>query len=116
MNVEPFTVDHYRRLTGENISAGACLNAIAGPAFALVEEGQVWAIGGVRVQGIGEAWALLAAGAENRPKTILRAAREVIGHCIASERLYHVYAEESSGHPTFLKHLGFVSPCNLFVR
>ena len=116
MNVEPYTVDHYRRLSGLEVSPAACLNAIAGPAFALVEGDQVFAIGGVRVQGIGQAWCLLAPGASERPKGVLRASREVLAHCIASERLYRVYAEEAAGKPALLRHLGFFPSDRLYVR
>ena len=116
MTIEPYTVDHFVAVTGQAPNGEACLSAIAGPAFTLMDGGKVYAMGGVRVQGIGQAWALLAPGAEKRLKTVLRAFREGIGHCIVSERLYRVYAEESAGKPAFLRHLGFIQSERLFVR
>jgi hypothetical protein len=117
MRIEPFTIDHYRQMT-DDLSGltAACLNQISGPAFTLSDGGQILAIGGIRVQGIGQAWALLGPGAEKRAKTVLRAAREAISHSMTTERLYRVYAEASVDRPAWFKHLGFVQQQNLYVR
>jgi len=117
MNIEPFTIDHYRAMMGDENLSAACLNLVSGPAFALTEGGIVLAIGGIRVQGIGQAWALLAPGAaEKRAKTVLRTARTVIDQSIAQERLYRVYAEATVDKPAWFKHLGFVQSEKLYVR
>ena len=113
--VEPFVLDHYRAMGGDNINA-AILGQISGPAFTLMDGGQILAIGGVRVLGIGQAWALLAPGGEKRAKTILRTARAVIERSMASEKLYRVYAEASVDKPAWFKHLGFHTQDNIYVR
>jgi hypothetical protein len=117
MNVEPYTLDHYREMTGEQENLGmAALNQISGPGFALIDGGQVIAVGGVRVQGIGQAWALLSPTILKQRKALLRTARDVVEQCIAHEKLYRVYAEASVDKPAFYKHLGFKQQDNLWVR
>jgi len=116
MNVEPYTVDHFRELAGVQPDGTACLNAVAGPAFALLEGSTVVAIGGVRVQGIGQAWAMLGPDSKGHSKTILRTAREVMAHSIAQEHLYRVYAEATVDKPAWFKHLGFIQQGNILVR
>lgn len=117
MIVESFTVDHYRAMTDDlsGLSA-ACLNQISGPAFTLIDGGQILAIGGIRVQGIGQAWAMMAPEAAKRTKTVIRTARAVIEESMVKERLYRVYAEATVDKPAWFKHLGFVQSHNLFVR
>lgn len=114
--IEPYTVDHYRLLTGKEPDGSACLNQIAGPAYAVLAGGQVLAIGGIRTQGIGQAWALLGPAAMGRTLTIIKAARAVLERCIVSERLYRVYAEATVDKPAWFDHLGFHQQNNLFVR
>lgn len=114
--IEPYTVDHYRLLTGKEPDGMACLNQIAGPAWAVVKGGKVLGAGGIRTQGIGQAWALLGPEAEHRTLTVLKAARAIMERCIVSERLYRVYAEATVDKPAWFEHLGFHQQDNLFVR
>jgi hypothetical protein len=116
MNVEPFTMEHYIALCGvDNLNAGI-VNLTTGPAFALVDGGHVLAIGGVRVQGIGQAWTALSDEGRSKPKAILRTARAVLHEAIVQERLYRIYAEATVDAPAWFKHLGFHQQDNLFVR
>ncbi|MFH0826093.1 MAG: hypothetical protein V2B18_25360 [Pseudomonadota bacterium] len=111
--IVPFTMDHYKALVGpeatmDRLNAGM-LSVVAGPAWALVEGKQVLAAGGVRTLGIGQAWALLApAAAQERLRSIVRAAHTVLDQTIAHERLVRVYAEASVDAPHWFEHLGFV--------
>lgn len=116
--IEPYTLDHYRAMTGEKENLGmACLNQIAGPGFMLFDDsGQPIALGGVRVQGIGQAWCLLSPAILKRRKTLLRTAQEVLTECINHEKLYRVYAEASVDTAAFYEHLGFKQQNNLWVR
>jgi len=116
MVVVPFTLDHHRALLGEeNINAGI-INQISGPAFALVEDGVVLAAGGVRVAGIGQAWAILGPDAAHKTKSVVQAARSVLDEAIVGEKLYRVYAEATVDKPAWFKHMGFHQQNNLFVR
>ena len=119
MNVERFTLDHYRALFGpEKINLGI-VNQISGTAFALVEGKVVLAIGGVRSVGIGQAWAQLGPEAKGHTKSILEAAREVMTESIAAENLYRIYAEAPVDFPDWFKHLGFTrlgDKDHLYVR
>lgn len=114
--VEPYTVDHFRALFGAEPDGTACLNAVSGPGFALIEDGQVLAVGGVRIQGIGQAWAYLGDAAKVMRKTVLLTARAVIQQAMVDEKLYRVYAEATVDKPAWFKHLGFHRQDNLFVR
>lgn len=116
MIVEPFIIDHYRALMGDENLNAAIVNVLSGPGFTLIDGGQILAIGGVRVQGIGQAWAMLAPGAEHRAKTIIKTARAVIEESMKREKLYRLYAEASVDKPAWFKHLGFKQQNNLFVR
>jgi len=113
--VEPFILDHYREMGGDNLNA-AILNQVSGPAFTLREHGRILAIGGIRVAGIGQAWAFLTEQAKRNPKAFLRAARATMTECMATERLYRIYTEATVDKPTFFKHLGFAQQDNLWVR
>jgi hypothetical protein len=121
MIVEPFTIDHYRALAGEKATqAGlnaACLNQISGPAFTLMDDGKVLAIGGIQVQGIGQAWAMLSEEARPRDvvEAVIPAARAAIERAMAQEKLFRVFAWASVDAPGWFKRLGFV-PQQLFVR
>jgi len=116
MNIEPFIIDDYRAIAGEENLSAAIVNAISGPAFTLSDGGQILAIGGVRVQGIGQAWAMLAPGAEHRAKTIIKTARAVIEESMRQEKLYRLYAEATVDKPAWFKHLGFHQQNNIYVR
>ena len=117
MRIEPFTIDHYRAMGGDPAHLNAAIvSQISGPAYAMIEGKVVLAIGGVRVQGIGQAWAMLSPEARKHPKDVLRAARQVIAESMAAERLYRVYAEATVDAPAWFEHLGFIRQDNLFVR
>ena len=117
LTVEPYTVDHYRQLFGAEPDGTACLNAATGPGFALIDGGHILALGGVRVQGIGQAWAYLGDDAKAMRKSVLLTARAVIQRAMVDEKLYRVYAEATvDPQLPWFKHLGFVQSDRLFVR
>lgn len=116
MTVETFILDHYRAIAGDEHLAAACLSQVSGPAFTLIEGGQILAIGGVRVQGIGQAWFMMGPDGTAHTKSVLRAVRAGIEQSIKQEKLYRLYAEVTVDKPAFLKHLGFHQQNNIFVR
>lgn len=125
LRIETYTLDHYRAMTGEKENLGmASLNQVAGPGFALIDGGKVIAIGGVRVQGVGQAWALLSPAVlgdddgkfDRKNKVLMTTARSVLEECIRNEHLYRIYAEASVDKPAFYEHLGFQLQNNLWVR
>ncbi len=113
--LRPFLLDHYRAIGGDNLNA-AIVNRVTGPAFTLFDGREILGMGGIRVQGIGQAWILLMPGAERRAKTILRYSRAAIEEAMAREKVYRLYAEASVEKPAWFKHLGFVQQNNLYVR
>lgn len=118
MIVEAFSMEHYKALFGnENPNCGI-VNLTTGPAFALIDRGAVLAIGGVRVTGIGQAWAYLSEEAKQKRnvKSVLRTAKAVIHESITAEKLYRIYAEATVDKPAWFKHLGFEPMNNVFVR
>ncbi len=117
--IEPYIYSHGLAIQGDDILQGAALNQISGPAFTLMtdeKKPKVLACGGVRIQGLGEAWAIYDKEAlKDFPKTLLAASRDALTEMIAEERLIRVFAE-SSVSDKWLKSLGFVKQENIFVR
>ena len=119
MKVEAFTMQHHAALFGEKNLNGGIVNLTSGPAFALVEDKCVLAIGGVRSLGIGQAWAHLGPEAGGHIKSVLETARAVLRESCARENLYRVYAEAPIDKPTWFEHLGFTklgTNDHLYVR
>ena len=117
-DIQPFTVDHFLALGGDAADIHkAIVNQISGYSFTLTSGGVALAAGGVRTQGIGEAWAMIAPDAkEHHVKSLLRATREVLHECIVRERLYKLYAEATVNAPDWFEHLKFRKRDNLLMR
>lgn len=108
MTIEPYTAEHFRRLTGEEqVTSTAALNQISGPGFTLMDNGKVIAVGGVRVQGIGQAWCLLSPAILNERRKLIEISQDVLQRCMNDAQVYRVYAEASVDKPHFYELLGF---------
>ena len=79
---------------------------------------KVLACGGVRVAGIGHAWAAFDQEAlKDFPVMMARKAKTILEACIEEEKLYRTYAEASEGvSARWFEHLGFVPAKDTFVR
>jgi hypothetical protein len=115
MRIEAFTIEHYLRMGGTDVNLAVVCQQ-CGPAFTLIDGTTVLGIGGVRIQGIGEAWCMPSKEGKERPRSILENTRDGMTRIIADERLYRVFARETAGHPDWLEHLGFKKQDNRYGR
>lgn len=119
--IESYIYGHAVALHGDDSSfaQGAALSQVTGPAFTIMtdeKKPKILGCGGVRVQGIGEAWAFYDKEAlKDFPKILLPTTRQVLNDIIAQERLIRIYAEASVSE-TWLEHLGFKKQENIFAR
>lgn len=117
--IVPYIYSHALAIQGDDIEQGAALNQVTGPAFTVMtdeKDPKVLGCGGIRIQGLGEAWAMYDKEAlTDFPKTLLGASQDALTEMIAEERLIRVFAE-ASGSEKWLEHLGFVKQDNIFVR
>lgn len=123
INVVPFVPAHYAALARaqghpERIDASA-LSQIAGPAYTLMKGRKiVLACGGIRVMGIGQAWACFDPKAlQDERMALVRASKRILDTMIAAERLFKIYAEASEGVPdNWFETMGFIKQQKIFVR
>ena len=116
IEIERFTLDHHRKMFGDEKTSTGIINLVSGPGFALVDGDVLLAIGGVRCEGVGAAWAHLSPEGMHKPKAVLETARAVMADCISTQKLYRIYAEATVDKPAWFKHLGFAQQPNLYVR
>lgn len=104
-------------LSGERLCAeDARLNQIAGPAFTIVDNGRPIACGGIRIDGVGEAWCVLSEQARNEKlKSVMKIIKSKIDEYQREEKLYKMFAVNVASE-NFLRHLGFVKNNNVFER
>lgn len=119
VRIEQFSIPHAAALGGDLNQA--IVNQISGPAYTLMTDEKkpsILACGGLRMNGIGQAWAMFDQRALVEHGILLaRKARLVLDTCIAEERAYRVYAESSEGvDKKWFEHLGFTNSERLFVR
>lgn len=118
--IEPFNYQHYIALCGvDNVNA-AIVSQMTGRAFTLMTDERkphILAMGGIRNDGIGQAWAKFDEKAlKDFPKLILETAKGVIEAAIRTENLYKVYAEATVDKPAWFEHLGFHKQNNIWIR
>jgi hypothetical protein len=116
MTVKEFTYRDLVELAGPEKAAVGMVNQMSGPAFTLRDGQQILAVGGVRITGIGEAWAMLSEAGLRKPKTVLKTARSVLEGAMIAERLICVYADPSVDKPAWFEHLGFTYKQGIYAR
>lgn len=105
-----FSVDDACCILGSNDEINtARINQIAGPAYTAVIDGKPVGCGGVRVAGVGEAWALYSEQTKETRKELLRHTRYWMDRIIREESLWRLWSEcpEQLPNRNFLEHVGF---------
>lgn len=86
----------------------ARLNQIAGPCYTAVQGKEVLGCGGVRVDGVGEAWALYSDKAKEMKLSLLRETRNWLDAIIRHNTLQRIWSEcPEPQNQNFIKHLHF---------
>ena len=102
------------QLAGKEKSSVAIANMTTGPAYSIFKKGKLIGCGGLRIDGIGEAWALFDEGAlETCRKTILRVTKEQMELMMREHEVWRLYADTELR--TWMRHLDF-SKRQIFVR
>ena len=102
------------QLAGKEKSHVAIANMTTGPAYSIFKKGKLIGCGGLRIDGIGEAWALFDEGAlETCRKTILRVTKEQMELMMREHEVWRLYAD--SQFEVWMKHLDFEKK-EIFVR
>jgi len=100
--------------------AFAMLNEVAGPGFTWFKDKKVMGCGGVRVTGVGEAWAVFSEDAIKSKKDLLKLTAENFKSIIETMNLWQVFAtakDMTQEQANFLEHLGFEKcECFIYVR
>ena len=104
-----FSVDDAFAIDGNTDRANIHrLNQQTGPGYTVVEDGKILGCGGIRTQGIGEAWALYSPEAKDRRRELLEKTRYWMDMMAREERLWRIWSEAPiAPNVNFIKHLGF---------
>lgn len=92
------------------VAANARLNQVAGPAHSIFLDGRLAGCGGIRVAGVGEAWACYTPEALEHVWDVFKKSREFIELMVREQHLWRMWAEMSvqdDRHRAFLKRLNF---------
>ncbi len=106
---EKFTVSDACQILGSNDEIDvARINLTTGPAYSAWLNNELVACGGVRVRGVGEAWALYSPKALEKKLSLLRHSRAWLDRIIRDEALWRVWSESprAKANKNFLEHLG----------
>ena len=105
-------------ITGDrNRTDNANLNQVSGPAFTILDnDGKPIACGGMRIQGVAEAWYQMNQIAEKEHlKYVMRQCKEKLEEMQREEKIFQMYAKNVISE-NFLEHLGFEKAYNIFTR
>lgn len=121
IEIKPYRMeDALRLLKDPDEIAWAKLNEVAGPGFTGMFDGKVLGCGGIRIYGVGEAWAIFSPEAKERKKELLRQVRSKFKEMIKTANLWQIIATTRNLTPqqaNFLEHLGFEkSECYIYRR
>jgi len=117
--VETFAPEHQVALGGDaNV---AIINQQTGPAMTLMTDErkpEIIGCGGIRIDGIGQAWAQFSPAAlKDMPIAIIRQSKQWLHEMMVAHKLYRLYAEASEGVDTgWFKAVHFRPDNRLFVR
>ena len=120
IDVIPFHPEDMLRILGntQENAGNARLNHISGPARSFFLDKKLVGCGGVRIVGVGEAWASFNPEAKEHIWDLFSRSKGVIEQIMRDEKLWRVWAEMSVNderHRLFLKRLNF-EPREAFVR
>ena len=119
MQVKKFQPDDMLYIVGNNEenAANARLNQVAGPAYSYFLDGKLVGCGGVRIAGVGEAWAAYTPEALEHKSGLLLHSRTTLDQIKRDEHLWRMWSESPEAEPNqnFLKHLNF-SEVKAFLR
>lgn len=93
----------------EESAANARLNQVSGPAYSYFLDGKLVGCGGVRIAGVGEAWACYAPEAMKHKSGLLLHSGATLDQIKRDEHLWRLWSESPEQKPNqnFLKHLNF---------
>lgn len=116
----PFHPEDMLRILGNNPqnAADARLNQISGPARSFFLDGKLVGCGGVRIKGVGEAWACYKPEAFEHIWDVFNQSKALMEQVIRDKQLWRLWAEmtvSDDRHKIFLKRMGFNST-EAFVR
>lgn len=107
---EKFTVEDACQILGSNDEIDtARINLVTGPAYSAFLNNELVACGGVRVLGIGEAWALYDKKALEKKLSLLKHSKAWLNRIIRDEKLWRIWSEcpEPKPNQNFLEHMKF---------
>jgi len=94
IKIVKFAVEDFCKITGNNDMIDAArLNQIAGPCYTAIQGGKILGCGGVRVSGVGEAWALYSEEAKETKLSLLKETRNWLGVIIRNHALQRIWSE-----------------------
>lgn len=109
VNVVKFSVEDAIRIGGIELADAARLNQISGPAYSAFLNDKLVACGGVRIVGVGEAWALYSPEALKHKIKLLKHSRIWLDNMTRNESLWRIWSEcpEPKPNQNFLEHMNF---------
>ena len=108
VKIVKFSVEDAIRIGGVELSDVARLNQIAGPCFSAIVDGNVVGCGGVRISGVGEAWALYGDKAKEMKLSLLKQTRIWLETIMREHSLHRIWSEcPDMPNENFIKHLNF---------
>ncbi len=109
IKIVKFAVEDFQRITGSNDMIDAArLNQTAGPCYTAIQGKKVLGCGGVRILGVGEAWALNSEKAKGMKLSLLRETREWLETIIRNHAMQRIWSEcPDPPNENFIKHLQF---------
>lgn len=108
VEIVKFSVEDMLKIA-PNLSDVARLNQQTGPAYTAIHEGKVVGCCGVRIDGIGEAWALYSDKAKkDLSLSMLKKTQEYLELIMRNHALYRLWSESpTSENENFIKHMDF---------
>lgn len=91
------------------LSDVARLNQQTGPAYTAIQDGKILGCGGIRTDGVGEAWMINSQKVKDEMKfSLLKETRKWLEVMIRNQVLYRVWSESPIPcNQNFIEHLGF---------
>ena len=107
-----FQPEDMLRIRGDTevVGANARLNQVAGPAHSIFIDDKLVACGGVRIAGVGEAWACYSPEVLEHVWDVFKHTKANMEQVVREQNLWRVWAEMSvqdDKHRAFLKRLNF---------
>lgn len=123
MEIKPFKAEDLKIMTNGEVLAGwPEMNEVCGPAFTIFHEGERMGCGGIRIHGIGEAWAQYSEKAKKHyeiisvTKAVLTNMREMV----KDNFIWRLIAAAEVGNDKadkFLEKLGFIrTDSNIYIH